>query len=1045
VKRPGGRPDRGNVLARQAADGLSMRIRKLSVVVAALVAVAMAPVVEGPAGAVTPSFADVAAAPICGFGSTGFERQTSAPSARTLVTGVSPADLRVVGNALYVLDARGTVRVYDRQTGAPGVVMTIPGALQSRSFAVGPDGAVYVSLAPGDVVKMDRAGAVVWRKTFGAAAGSLVPWFGAGAAVFSLNGNGATSGTLIGSDGSAVGSTAIAPASDQPLATPDGTGGTLVTDERWVRDYSAQGSLTSIFGSPLINGDRLPGAPLNFYQQGSAVRMADGTMLVADHGSGFHVVSDQGIWMGAAPESLVPGGLSERSAMALVGDDLYVVAGVPFTSDKTVVVISATGVRNQAVRSDDPRMGFGAGLTANAQGNFFPDGTSPAVTATFTQDWAQRGLTLRYSVQNLLDVGAGVAPTTQDVTLSAAAVASGVPIALLGTTPGAYRIDARLLDTTGAQVSGTCLGYTVGSSGEKLDFGSLPPGMDNGGALPLRNVVLAGQLGTNMTRVQIDWPTLMPDPAAPLQFGDLDKQLLPALAEAQRLGVTVDVQVGQGGKERDLVDKGQWQARVAELVSHYRGKVKVWEAWNEPNATFGPAAQYVTEVLKPFYAAVKATDPSATVAGGTVVGFDLGYWGGVLDAGGGAAMDVAALHTYTGHNRSWEEQDAVTAIQTLRQMFTSHGLPSTPFWDTESAWWSDGDTNLINSANYVARRIVLGASVGMTAWAPFIPESSFGSNWGVIFSPGAVKPAALTMMTALAQVKARPFLQMVQTTVPHVFLAQFGPSPTSAQPLSVLWSDDTPLRVAVAGSSLRTAVNPYGAPQPITSSFTLTGAPIFITGPLVAGIDVVPDESFGTNLAQTSLGATAVGSSQLDGTTAAGALDGQSTTQNNNEYQGRPAWVSAPGDDARTLVVTLPRTATADRILVSTTSNGSIQAGLRDYTVEVDDGSGAWHSVGAVRGQLYNRGALLTFAPQPVARFRVRATAVNFSGYYNGARPPWWSTDPVKVANPDNGLWGPAVIDEVEIYAPGPSATSGFCGIDTAHSGDTYAQWTCQR
>ena len=64
----------------------------------------------------------------------------------------------------------------------------------------------------------------------------------------------------------------------------------------------------------------------------------------------------------------------------------------------------------------------------------------------------------------------------------------------------------------------------------------------------------------------------------------------------------------------------------------------------------------------PFYAAVKASDPSAQVLGGTVVGMELSYWQGIAAAGGFRYMDIAAIHPYTGNNRSWEEEEFPASV-----------------------------------------------------------------------------------------------------------------------------------------------------------------------------------------------------------------------------------------------------------------------------------------------------------------------------------------------------------------------------------------------
>ncbi len=104
-------------------------------------------------------------------------------------------------------------------------------------------------------------------------------------------------------------------------------------------------------------------------------------------------------------------------------------------------------------------------------------------------------------------------------------------------------------------------------------------------------------------------------------------------------------------------DLNQWYTYVYNVVNHFKGDVRVWEIWNEPDLDWfwvGTPAQYA-EVLATGYLAVKAADPEATVLFG-----GLAYWSkptfavqvlDVLAAKPGAAahngyFDVLSLHLY---------------------------------------------------------------------------------------------------------------------------------------------------------------------------------------------------------------------------------------------------------------------------------------------------------------------------------------------------------------------------------------------------------------
>ncbi len=341
-----------------------------------------------------------------------------------------------------------------------------------------------------------------------------------------------------------------------------------------------------------------------------------------------------------------------------------------------------------------------------------------------------------------------------------------------------------------------------------LDFSALPSGTGWGGPEPLRAVAVADQLGTGAVRVQLDWPTLLKHgPEAAVDVSAYVEPLRTAALEARRRGVTFVVQVGQGGIEKGLVENGTWERRVEEVVRGLKGLVPAWEAWNEPNATYGPPSAYVTNVLAPFARAVRRADPSAVVVGGSTVGVSVGYWKGIVAADGLRWLDVAAIHPYTGHNRSWEEDGTISQLRALRDLLKRDGVPI-PIWNTEHAWWSNGPANLLRQADNSARAVLWMRAFGIDRWAYFIPEGGWGDH-GASFSAiqldSFVKPAALAIMTAENQVAGRPFLGEVDMGFPSAYALRFGPRAGDANSgeLIAAWTDSVRLPVVVSSGADR--------------------------------------------------------------------------------------------------------------------------------------------------------------------------------------------------------------------------------------------------
>lgn len=914
--------------------------------------------------------------------------------------------------------------------GVDGNTLKVPIASTSsaaNSVTVDDQGDVYYVDSLFTLVKVNPAGQQLWRRTV------TTPL----KAVFVLGtGSSQTVGAVMrdkaGSKMWALDGTTLRDSAVTGDAFSAAPGGGVVGIDKgsYVRVYDAHGALLRSVGySSKDNTPSPPASPQQFYQLGGAAELPDGRLLVTDTRRGILVIGTDGVEQGELPPTAIDSiGLTQRSSIVVAGANVYVEAGMPFSSSQYVTKLSLQAILERATHREtkDARLGLGAGLTVNGVNGYVPAGTPVDVRAVFDAWWSvpAPGLTLCYSLYDAAGMRGDTAPVTtaQVPVTDTAGIAGGVPLAVpSGLAPGAYEVTASLV-RSGHAVSSTLLTFMVGAAGQKLDFSSLPPGANAGGPAPARAVAYADILGTGLARVQLDWRNMLPSgTSGATDYSAYDQQLTDAAAEAQKRGVTLEVQVGQGGPERTFVDNGTWESRVEALVDHFKDRVHVWEAWNEPNATYGPATNYVTNILAPFYRAVKAADPSATVVGGTVVGTSLGYWQQLVNAGALNYMDVAGIHPYTGHDRSWEENGTVPQLPQLRALLQKNGQPI-PIWVTELSWWSDGPYDFLAQADASARAMLWMRADGIDKWNYFIPEGSWGNN-GLSFSTvetglTATKPSALALMTTSAQLAGRPFLGIVDVGAPSAYAMRFGPrdgDPSSGE-LLVAWTDGLRLPAVItpdqAGRQVVTT-DELGASHSRTldgdTGVMLDSAVQFFALNGAGRLSIVPGEAFGSDLALASAGATASASSQLASNPARSAVDGDDGAHGGGDLPGLPMWASSADDPTPTLTVQLPGAPTVDRLVIATHSNGSVVPGLRDYDVELESTpDGAWSTVARVRGQFMRRQLLLAFPAQPVAGVRVVVKAVNYSGYADGAKPTWWT----------DTTYGGAVVAELRAYAP---------------------------
>ena len=129
-----------------------------------------------------------------------------------------------------------------------------------------------------------------------------------------------------------------------------------------------------------------------------------------------------------------------------------------------------------------------------------------------------------------------------------------------------------------------------------------------------------------------------------------------------------------------------WEHYVAAVVRRYKGRISIYEVWNEPNLKqfFSGTPQEMAELTKRASEVIHREDPSAKVVCSSITGdYGITWLKQYLDLGAGKYCDVIGYHFYTNHQ---SPEKMLPIIRSVQKVMNEAGLRDKPLWNTESGW-----------------------------------------------------------------------------------------------------------------------------------------------------------------------------------------------------------------------------------------------------------------------------------------------------------------------------------------------------------------------
>jgi hypothetical protein len=205
-------------------------------------------------------------------------------------------------------------------------------------------------------------------------------------------------------------------------------------------------------------------------------------------------------------------------------------------------------------------------------------------------------------------------------------------------------------------------------------------------------------------------------------------------------------------KPESVAAFAKWAGAAA---AHFKGRGVIWEIWNEPNIFFWrpkPNVEDYNALALATSKAIRAADPSATIIGPAISGFDPAFMEKFLASGVLEFLDGVSVHPY----RQKPPETAAAEYQKLREQIERYAPASKkgklPILSGEWGYSTDGkDVPPETQAAYLARQQLLNlfAGVPLSIWYDWKNDGSDlherEHNFGTVTQDLSPKPAYLAV------------------------------------------------------------------------------------------------------------------------------------------------------------------------------------------------------------------------------------------------------------------------------------------------------------
>ena len=282
---------------------------------------------------------------------------------------------------------------------------------------------------------------------------------------------------------------------------------------------------------------------------------------------------------------------------------------------------------------------------------------------------------------------------------------------------------------------------------------------------------------------------------------------------------------GLSGNPRDMED---WRNFVRTVATRYKGRIRNWEIWNEPNRpqSWTGSVDQMVDLTREAYTILKEIDPANyVVSPAATETFGLKFFDAFLAKGGGRWADAIGYHFYVGKDAPPEAMIAL--IASVKKIMDKHGVGSKPLWNTEAGWLGQELFLPDTQAAYLARAYILNWSSGVDRFYWFAWENHHGTRIELVGADNATLTPAGKAFATLQTWMTGAVLTQCAAAQNNVWTCDLE---RGTQTFHILWSADseTQFQLPAAWQAKEFTALDGGVHALRGSSITIGSSPVLV-------------------------------------------------------------------------------------------------------------------------------------------------------------------------------------------------------------------------